>query len=80
MNKVIFASVLLGALNIFAAPAEAHNKDRIKLVCNDGDCSLTAVSQGHGHGHHHHSKKTKIKFVGNVCNYKPAKNITVCRY
>ena len=77
MNKIIFAGLLLGALHGFSMPAEAHNRDRVKLVCKDGDCQLSAVSHGHNH---HHSQKTKIKFTGDVCRYRPVTNVTVCRY
>ena len=80
MKTAIITGLLLGALHGFATPAEAHNKDRVKLVCKDGDCTLTAVAHGHGHGHHHHGRKTKIRFVGDVCNYRPHRNVTVCRY
>ncbi len=77
MKTALLTGLLLGALHGFAMPAEAHNKDRVKLVCKNGDCTLSAVSHGHNH---HHTQKTKIKFTGDVCRYKPVTNVTVCRY
>ena len=75
MKRLILAGLLLGALGI-AGAAQAHNRDRVKFVCDANGCSVKAVS----HGHHHHGQKTKIRFTGNVCRYKPVTNVTVCRY
>lgn len=61
--------------------AEAHTRkhhDRVKFVCDDAGCAVKVTS--HGHHHHTHARKTKIRFNGNVCVYRPWKNITVCRY
>ena len=76
MTKLILAGLLLGALGI-AGAAQAHNRDRVKFVCDANGCSVKAISHGHTH---HHTQKTKIRFTGNVCRYKPVTNVTVCRY
>ena len=86
MKSLIVAGLLSVASLGLSAPAEAHTKEKARLVCESGDgCKvvLTSISHTHGHGHHHHHgprKRTKIKFTGNVCRYKPHRNVTVCRY
>ncbi len=75
MKLAIFAGLLLGALHS-VAPAEAHNKDRVKFSCDNDGCKVVTLH----HGHHHHGHKTKIRFNGDVCRYRPWNNVTVCRY
>ena len=80
MGNFIITGMLLG-LSVFGAPAEAHSgKDRMKLQCDNNGCTVTAIKHKHGHRHHHHhGRKSKMKFVGDVCRYRPWSNITVCK-
>ena len=76
MKLLLMAGLILGTIGL-AGAAQAHNRDRVKFVCDENGCSVNAVKHSH---HHHSSQKTKIKFIGNVCRYKPVTNVTVCRY
>ena len=63
-----------------ASAAEAHGgKERMKFSCDEDGCTITAVKHKHHH-HGHRHRPNKMRFVGNVCDYKPRRNITVCRY
>ena len=79
---MIKIALLAGSLLLATgAAADAHirrHHDRVKFVCDDAGCAVKVTS--HGHHHHNHITKTKIRFEGNVCTYKPWKNLTVCRY
>ena len=78
MKAAILSGLLLGALHAVSLPsAEAHNKDRVKFSCDADGCKVVTVMHGHTHKHAH---KTKIRFKGDVCVYKPWNNVTVCRY
>ena len=77
MKVAILSGLLLGALSVFSAPAEAGSKSRFKLSCDDDGCKVVTIVQSHSHKPY---KKTKIRFQGDVCVYKPWNNITVCRY
>ena len=75
---LIAGSLLLAS----ATAAEAHirgHRDRVRFVCDQAGCAVKVTSHGHHH-HGHRPRTTKIRFNGDVCVYKPWKNLTVCRY
>ena len=77
MRVAILSGLLLGALHAVTVPAESHEKNRVKFACDNDGCKIVTVLHGHSHKH---AKKTKIRFKGDVCVYKPWNNVTVCRY
>ena len=80
MKSIILAGLLFGAAHGLTAPVEAHTKEKAKLICDGDGCTVKVVTHTHAGHHHHPRRRTKIKFTGDVCRYKPWKNITVCRY
>ena len=80
---MIKVALIAGSLLLAGAgSAEAHvrrHHDRVKFVCDAAGCAVKVTSHGHHH-HGHRSSKTKIRFQGDVCVYKPWKNLTVCKY
>ena len=81
MKFVILTSLLLGSLFAGAA-AQAHTgKNKMQFQCDNHGCTLTAVKHRHGHHHgHHRHKPSRVRFIGDVCRYRPWNNVTVCRY
>ena len=81
MIKPLLITGLAIAALAFGGSAEAHKRrdsDKVKFVCDEAGCAVKVTS--HGHHHKHLRQRTKIRFIGDVCRYRPWTNRTVCRY
>ena len=81
MLKPLLITGLAIAALVFGGSAEAHRRrhaDKVKFVCDENGCAVKVTA--HGHRHKHLRQRTKIRFEGDVCRYRPWNNRTVCHY